>query len=220
MIRIVVVGASDHGRCVIDALDQAGEHEIVGVLDDAVALGTRVAGYDVLGTLSDVRQLRQRYSFVGGIVGIGDNYTRGQVVRRIRALDPEFEFVTAVHPRASVGHDVQVGEGVVLMAGSVIQGPAQLGKHSFALCGAVLSHDSTLGDFASLAPGAVAGGRVRVGDYAAIALGASVVHGVTIGEHTVVGAGSVVMKDLPSRVVAYGTPCRVVRLREPSDRYL
>ena len=35
--------------------------------------------------------------------------------------------------------------------------------------------------------------------------------GVTIGAHTVVGAGSVVTKDLPERVVAVGSPARVVR---------
>jgi maltose O-acetyltransferase len=44
-------------------------------------------------------------------------------------------------------------------------------------------------------------------------LGAGVVvgPGVTIGDHTVVGAGSVVLGDLPSRVMAAGSPCRVVR---------
>lgn len=35
--------------------------------------------------------------------------------------------------------------------------------------------------------------------------------GVRIGADTVVGAGAVVTKDLPSGVVAVGTPARVVR---------
>lgn len=35
--------------------------------------------------------------------------------------------------------------------------------------------------------------------------------GVTIGDNTVVGAGSVVTRDLPSNVLAVGTPARVVR---------
>jgi len=41
--------------------------------------------------------------------------------------------------------------------------------------------------------------------------GVIVLPGVTIGADTVVGAGSVVTKDLPSGVVAVGTPARVVR---------
>ena len=41
--------------------------------------------------------------------------------------------------------------------------------------------------------------------------GVIVCPGVTIGGDTVVGAGSVVVRDLPSGVLAVGNPCRVVR---------
>lgn len=35
--------------------------------------------------------------------------------------------------------------------------------------------------------------------------------GVTIGKNSVIGAGSVVTRDIPANVVAFGTPCRVIR---------
>ena len=35
--------------------------------------------------------------------------------------------------------------------------------------------------------------------------------GITIGKNTVIGAGSVVTKNIPSNVVAYGNPCQVVK---------
>jgi acetyltransferase-like isoleucine patch superfamily enzyme len=34
---------------------------------------------------------------------------------------------------------------------------------------------------------------------------------VTIGENSVIGAGSTVLRDVPGHVIAYGSPCRVVR---------
>jgi galactoside O-acetyltransferase len=34
---------------------------------------------------------------------------------------------------------------------------------------------------------------------------------VSIGENSVVGAGSVVLKDIPANVVAFGSPAKVVR---------
>lgn len=42
--------------------------------------------------------------------------------------------------------------------------------------------------------------------------------GVTIGDNVVVGAGSVVTRDLPSDVVAVGSPCRVLRPVGERDR--
>ena len=35
--------------------------------------------------------------------------------------------------------------------------------------------------------------------------------GVTIGDNVVIGAGSIVTRDIPDNVVAYGSPCRVMR---------
>lgn len=32
-----------------------------------------------------------------------------------------------------------------------------------------------------------------------------------IGKNSVIGAGSVVTRDIPENVVAFGTPCRVIR---------
>lgn len=42
--------------------------------------------------------------------------------------------------------------------------------------------------------------------------GASIIlPGVTIGDNVTIGAGSVVTKSIPSNVLAYGHPCRVIR---------
>lgn len=45
-----------------------------------------------------------------------------------------------------------------------------------------------------------------------------VVPGVSIGENSVIGAGSIVTKDIPANVIAYGNPCRVIREISEYDR--
>lgn len=35
--------------------------------------------------------------------------------------------------------------------------------------------------------------------------------GVTIGDNVVIGAGSIVTKDIPSNMIAYGNLCRIMR---------
>ena len=52
---------------------------------------------------------------------------------------------------------------------------------------------------------------ITVGDNVWIGAGVQVMPGVTIGSNVVIGGGSVVVKDIPSNVVAVGNPCRVVR---------
>jgi maltose O-acetyltransferase len=56
-----------------------------------------------------------------------------------------------------------------------------------------------------------AGEPITIGDNVWLGGGVIVCPGVTIGADTVVGAGSVVVKDLPARVVAVGNPARVIR---------
>lgn len=52
---------------------------------------------------------------------------------------------------------------------------------------------------------------ISIGPRAWLGGGVIVCPGVTIGADSVVGAGSVVVRDLPSGVVAAGNPCRVIK---------
>jgi maltose O-acetyltransferase len=59
---------------------------------------------------------------------------------------------------------------------------------------------------------------VRIGNNVWIGAGAIICPGVTIGDDTTIGAGSVVVTDIPARVVAAGNPCRVVRALDSGPR--
>ena len=57
---------------------------------------------------------------------------------------------------------------------------------------------------------------ITIGDNVWIGGNVIVLPGVTIGENSVIGAGSVVTKDIPANVIAFGSPCKV--FREITDR--
>jgi galactoside O-acetyltransferase len=59
---------------------------------------------------------------------------------------------------------------------------------------------------------------IHIGNNVWIGSGAVIVPGITIGDNSVIGAGSIVTKDIPANVVAYGNPCRVVREISGHDR--
>lgn len=52
---------------------------------------------------------------------------------------------------------------------------------------------------------------VAIGSNVWIGMNTTVLPGVRIGDNTVIGAGSVVTRDIPNNVVAFGNPCRVIR---------
>ena len=59
---------------------------------------------------------------------------------------------------------------------------------------------------------------ITIGSHVWLGANVSVLPGVTIGDNVVIGAGSVVTKDIPSNVIAVGTPCRVLRPITEEDR--
>lgn len=52
---------------------------------------------------------------------------------------------------------------------------------------------------------------ITIGNNVWIGMGVQVLPGVTIGDNAVIGAGSVVTKDIPAGMLAYGVPCRPIR---------
>ncbi len=59
---------------------------------------------------------------------------------------------------------------------------------------------------------------ITIGDNVWIGGNVLVCPGVTIGSNVVIGGGSVVTKDIPDNMLAYGNPCRVIREITEADR--
>lgn len=59
---------------------------------------------------------------------------------------------------------------------------------------------------------------VTIGDDVWIGGNVVINPGVTIGSNVVIASGSVVVKDIPSHVVAGGNPCHVIRQITEKDR--
>ncbi|MEQ8168294.1 MAG: acetyltransferase [Candidatus Eremiobacterota bacterium] len=220
MKNILIFGASGHGKVIIDIVEKEHIYNISGLIDDNKNLPVDFSGYRLLGTTDEIIHIIKKCNIYGGIVAIGDNWIRSKIVNKIREILPDFIFVNTIHPSAQIARNVTTGKGCVVMAGAVINSDTRTGDFCIINTGSSVDHDNIIEDYASIAPGVTTGGNVKIGSFSAVSLGASIIHGVTVGEHTVVGAGSTVLKDLPSYVVAYGTPAQVVRERHAGEKYL
>ena len=219
-VRVLVIGGSDQGRQSIDVLEAGEGHEVVGVLDSRLPVGSSVAGHPIVGAPDELLTCAQATRADGFLVAIGDNFARGSLFEGARASCPDLEPVSAVHPRAVVAPDADLEPGALLMAGAVVSNGCRVGTGALLGTNSSLDHDGTLGAFSSLGPGATTGGCVSIGSYSAVGLGANVIHGVMIGDHTILGAGALALDDVPGSVIAYGAPARVVRQRRDDEPYL
>lgn len=219
MEKLILIGASDHCKYTIDIIEQEGKYEIAGILDQKLPKGSLFEGYEVLGYLEYLAEAR-RMDVKGGIVAIGDNYTRSLVVEKIQEREPDFEFKNAIHPSVILGKEVKLGVGCVFMAGVIVNNNCIIGDHCFLATKASLDHDSKLGTYCSLSPGVTTGGRVVIGERTAIGIGASLLHYTSIGKDTVIGGGSLVNKDIEDNVVAYGVPAKAIKQRLAQEKYL
>ena len=200
---VIICGAGGQGRVVADLLERSGRYRIAGFLDDNRRLaGHRVAGYDILGCVQEFLQDDDRGCWM--LLAIGSNEDRLRLVEELTAAGSRFAM--AIHPSAQIGRDVVIGPGTVIMANAVVNTGARIGAHVIINTAATVDHDCLIEDFAHIGPGSHLAGAVTVGRGAQVGIGASAVPGVHIGCWTVVGAGATVIQDLPSDVIAAGTP--------------
>lgn len=220
MKNILIFGASGHGSVVLDCIEKEGLYNPIGFIDSFKGKGLLINGYEVLGNEKDLPRLIERLNIYGIIVAVGDNWTRKIVADKIKIIAPSLKFVSSIHPTASIGKDTVVEEGSVILAGVIINANCRIGEHCILNTKSSLDHDSIMESYSSLAPNVCTGGNLHLEQFSAICLGSNVIEGIHIKSHTVVGAGSLVIQNLKSKVVAYGSPATIVRTRKVGDPYL
>lgn len=202
MANTFLFGASGHGKVVKDILNANGV-KVEAFVDDNLRVD-ECAGRPVLHDATGLSPM---------IVSIGVNKIRRIVVDRLKskaeASGHALEFATAIHPSATISPSAQIGEGTVVMAGAVINADARIGKHCIINTGATVDHDCVVEDYCHIAPGAHISGGTHIGQGTWIGVGACVIQCLNIGKNCMIGAGSVVVKDMPDDITAFGNPCRV-----------
>ncbi len=215
MRRLVIIGASGHGRVAADVARRRGYREIV-FLDDNREL-RNCGKYPVIGTAADFRRLVDEMRIPSEFfVAIGNAGIR-------EALQKKLEYaggtpVTLVHPDAVIGDEVRIGAGSVMMAGAVINPGTVIGGGCIINTSSSVDHDCMLGDYVHIAVGAHVAGNVVIGNAAWIGAGATISNNLRICDRCVIGAGAVVVSDIRKRGKYVGIPAKIMSRDCPEFR--
>lgn len=190
--KVIVIGASGHGKVIADII-RASCDEFIGFLDDDASKNT-------LGVVSDW----EKYSDYYFVIGIGNTEIR----EKISSLP--LKWYIAIHPSAVISPSVVIGEGSVVMPNAIINADAVIGKHCIINTVSVVEHNNRIGDYSHVSVGAKLGGTVLVGSKCWIGIGATVKNNVTICDNAIIGAGAVVVKNIEEEGTYVGVPARKI----------
>lgn len=126
-------------------------------------------------------------------------------------------FTNLFHPSLVIASSAKLSTGIYGEPASVLSPFVEVGFGATINRGVTIGHHTVIGDFVSINPGTHIAGHCQIGNGVQIGMGTTVFDHVKIGEGSVIGGGSVVTKDIPAGVLAYGQPCKVIRLlHEPA----
>jgi sugar O-acyltransferase (sialic acid O-acetyltransferase NeuD family) len=186
MVSIFVYGAGGHGKVVVDTIRNAQvPYCVTQVIDDDANLhGRMLLGHSIRGA-DEINGDR-------GFIAIGDNASRLRIASRYGG-----RLVTLIHRAATLGQDVPLGEGSVLMAGAIVNIGSTIGANVIINTAATVDHDCAIADGVHIAPGCHLCGDVEVGEGTLLGVGTLVVPGIRIGKHVFIHAGQTITRDVP-----------------------
>lgn len=203
MQRLLIIGASGHGKVVADIAKKNGYQEIA-FLDDAQE-NKQCSIFPVVGKTDDA----DKYSEAEFIVAIGNPQTRKRIQEKLK--EKGLPLATLIHPSAVIGANVSIGEGTVIMAGAVVNPDAVIGTGCIINTCSSVDHDCSILDYVHIAVGSHLAGTVQVGERTWIGAGATVSNNINICSDCMIGAGAVVVKDVEEPGCYIGVPAKRVK---------
>ena len=203
--HLIILGASGHGKVVLDIAKRINNWKEIYFVDDKIS--GEVLGHKVIGTTDVFENLNFEYNEI--IVAIGDNNVRKKWMEYLE--QNKYTLPILVDPSAVIGVNVKITKGTVVMANAVINVDSKIGKGCIINTSAVIEHDCEIHDFSHISPNATLGGNVKINTLAWIGLGSIILNNISVSQCSIVGAGATVINNIEVPGVYVGTPARKIR---------
>jgi sugar O-acyltransferase (sialic acid O-acetyltransferase NeuD family) len=210
-MRYLVIGAAGHAQEVAWSLREQRRAEgcpcELRFFDDRVQQGPLPSELgDVVGAIDDVHEHVSESAAL--VLGVGLPRLKVSLVERLAPL--AVPWTTVVHPRATIGPNVELGEGTYVAAGAIVTVNVRIGRFVTVNMHCQLAHDDVVEEFATLHPDTHLSGNVTVGVGCELGTGSVVIPGARLGDWTVLGAGCVAVRSLPGGATYVGLPAQAV----------
>lgn len=202
---LLIYGAGGLGREVLSLVYATDSYEVKGFLDDGISPGTIIKGVKVLGGSSILKSFDQPTNLV---IALGSPSAKLELLKKLDRSRVNFPIMR--HPSAILqdASAIEVGEGTILCAGSILTTDIKIGNHVLINLNCTIGHGVTVGAGSSIMPGVNIAGEVAVGSGVLIGSGVNVINRVRLGDRCTIGMGSVVLRDVDAGITAVGVPAK------------
>ncbi|WP_146490015.1 acetyltransferase [Vibrio sp. T20] len=185
----------------------------------------KYGGYEFAGFLTDFDGDLNDFNYSQGIVGPLLNENLPYDSKLIMAVsDPclkdiiysfyekkGIEFLSYIHPTATVGTRVTLGQGTVICPNATLTTDIIIGKCVTINAHSSIGHDASIGDFSTLSGHCDVTGFVSLGKKAFMGSHALVIPNTKVGDSAIIGAGSVVISKVKQGVTVFGNPAKKIK---------
>ena len=188
---LILLGGGGHCKSVIDVAESVG-YTILGILDKPELVGTKVLGYEIIGTDEDIPQYVNKAEFLITVGQIKSPAIRKKLAALVEQAGGQF--ATIIASDAYVSKYAKIGKGTVVMHKAVVNADACIGEHCIINTMANIEHEVKVGDFCHISTGVMVNGNCVIGDEVFIGSGSVLYNGISVENNAIIPAGSIVRK--------------------------
>ena len=191
MNKIILIGGGGHCKSVIDVIEQEAKFEIAGIVDKPEFFGSKILGYEVIGSDLDLKELAKKYKY--SVITVG--HIRS-VITRIKLFDlakkAGFLFPSIISPEAYVSKYSKISNGTIIMHGVIVNPNTFIGQNCIINSKALIEHDCLINDHCHISTNVVINGGVRIESKSFIGSNTTTKENVIIKENSFIPAGSLI----------------------------
>ena len=192
MRNIILIGGGGHCKSVIDVIEQEGQFEIVGIVDQPKLLGYKVLGYSVIGNDHDLAKLAKKYKYA--LITVGQTKSPSLRIKLFDlAIKSGFTLPKVISPNAYVSKHSLIGKGVVVMHNAVVNANASIGDNCIINSKSLIEHDCLISKHCHISTNATINGGATVESGCFIGSNATTKEMIKISKNSFVKAGSLVI---------------------------
>jgi len=193
MKKIILIGAGGHCASCIDVIEMQRKFKIVGLIDNKKK--NFLLNYKIIGNDKELKKFSRKIQYALITTGcIKNSKIRENLFKKISNYG--FKFPVIISPLSYVSKHASIGEGTIVMHGSVINAGAKIGKNCIINSKSLIEHDVVIEDYCHISTRSTVNGGVIIKKNSFVGSCSVIKQNLKIGKNCFINANLFLQKNL------------------------